>query len=578
MFKPKKFKSIGGLGVSILGIISTLQAVSCSTEIREQHSTYAFQSQARQLRFEKSKHWIAGANTKLENDTLLSEGEFSLSVIHSGTASFRSAPSAIAGAIERVGFDLRTNDEQSSSDGTVEVAITCPSLGIDEQTVGAVGLSSVSTGRFETVSFELEENLQEALSKGCDDLSVQFGIFAAQGDDVLTFDRLEFNYEFDTETTPLCGTKGQTEAVDDELSNGYLRRHAWRSGLSTQLELARIQDALNEEPEILGFAAEDLSKQFIIVIDSSTNESLENLAKRWALLRPTIPYRLQYSCRDRGELKADLDVIRRESLAQDARSLTYSLDPSTSQFNLLLDPQDSKAGQKILDSLKDTVTIEYRAAGEHDRMTDGQPHYGAAAIENLTAGRACTAGFVVNKGAAKGAVTAGHCADVTNEYFYSNSVFWGETTASGWPSSTTSWDMVYIGPSVPAQTYSAKIHTDPCCPLSRPVTTKVPPAVSQIVCITGRIHKAKCTVEVFKKEPTFVINGKTRKNVWFGRRTGVNIAAEGDSGAPIYIPVGAGNAAIVGMHIAGFLTAPFDQTWFHSVTDIEAQLGVTVAY
>ncbi|WP_437930721.1 hypothetical protein WMF37_16315 [Sorangium sp. So ce291] len=66
--------------------------------------------------------------------------------------------------------------------------------------------------------------------------------------------------------------------------------------------------------------------------------------------------------------------------------------------------------------------------------------------------------------------------------------------------------------------------------------------------------------------------------MWFGRRTGVNIAAPGDAGAPIYIPVGAENAAIVGMHIAGFAMAPFDQTWFHWVGNIESQPGVTVAY
>ncbi|WP_437626255.1 hypothetical protein [Sorangium sp. So ce1151] len=42
--------------------------------------------------------------------------------------------------------------------------------------------------------------------------------------------------------------------------------------------------------------------------------------------------------------------------------------------------------------------------------------------------------------------------------------------------------------------------------------------------------------------------------------------------------VGAGKAAIVGMHIAGFVVAPFDQTCFHSVGNIESQPGVTVAY
>jgi hypothetical protein len=530
------------------------------------------------LRFDDTNGWLTSANATLARDTLTSEGKFSLALTYSGAASFRSTSAASLGSIERVGFDVRTEDEDQSSDGTLEVAIACPSRGIAEQIIGTVELSSVSTGRFETVSFELDGKLRHALSNGCDDLSVHFAVLTSQGKDTLTFDRLEFDYAIDTTDRPLCGIDGETEAIDDELPNGYLRRHAWRSGLSTQLELARIQDALDKEPEILGFSAEDLSKQFIIIVDSGTSEDLESLAKRWAQLRPTIPYRLQYSCRDGGELRSALALIRGGTLVRASVPLAYSLDPATSQFNMVLDPGHSEEEKLLKDTFGDLITVEYRTAGEHGRMADGEPHYGAAAIENLTQGRACTAGFVVKKGLTKGAVTAGHCADATNEFFFSGPEFWGETTASGWPSNKTSWDMVYVGPSVPAQTYSAKIHTDPGMPITRAVTTKVAPAVSQIVCISGRTYKAKCTVEVFKKELTWVIDGKARKNVWFGRRTGVNIGAPGDSGAPLYIPVGAGNAAVVGMHIAGFTSAPFDQTWFHSVTDIEAQLGVTVAY
>jgi hypothetical protein len=74
------------------------------------------------------------------------------------------------------------------------------------------------------------------------------------------------------------------------------------------------------------------------------------------------------------------------------------------------------------------------------------------------------------------------------------------------------------------------------------------------------------------------IGGASRNNVWFGRRSGVDIAAPGDSGAPIYVPLAGGEASIVGMHIGGFLSAPFGETWFHSVTEITAQLGVTVVF
>jgi hypothetical protein len=32
------------------------------------------------------------------------------------------------------------------------------------------------------------------------------------------------------------------------------------------------------------------------------------------------------------------------------------------------------------------------------------------------------------------------------------------------------------------------------------------------------------------------------------------------------------------MHIGGFLSAPVDETWFHSVTDRTAQLDATIAF
>lgn len=77
---------------------------------------------------------------------------------------------------------------------------------------------------------------------------------------------------------------------------------------------------------------------------------------------------------------------------------------------------------------------------------------------------------------------------------------------------------------------------------------------------------------------TMTIEGASRKNVWIGRRAGVDIANKGDSGAPIYVPLAGDKASMVGMHSGGFVAAPFDETWFHSVKDIEAQLGVTVAF
>ena len=147
--------------------------------------------------------------------------------------------------------------------------------------------------------------------------------------------------------------------------------------------------------------------------------------------------------------------------------------------------------------------------------------------------------------------------------------------------------MVYLSPVRPAfnfpesgsESFSARIHTDPCCPNSRPQTRVSGPAVSMLACISGRKYLAKCSVQVMAEYSSAQVGNKSRRNVWRGQRLGENIAAEGDSGAPLYVRVGYGEAQIIGMHIGGNddPQTPDDFTLFHSVLDIQQQLGVTVS-
>ncbi|WP_437985383.1 hypothetical protein [Sorangium sp. So ce117] len=493
-----------------------------------------------------------------------------------GGVRLESLPFRVDDSPARIGVDVRTPDENYSWAGNLEVSLDCASRSIRHETVGRVELAPISTGRFETISLPLPPSLRERLAGGCEDLVVRFAVDTSSSVEAISFDRLELGYHVGVVASPLCGVSPLPPDAEEELPDGYLRRHVWRSGASVQFELARLQEAIASEPEILGITADDALQHFIAVVDAGTDEELTAVAERLQRLEPTVPLVVQPSCRSGSELRRALEVIQTGSFHSRAPEveLLYLLDVAEGRYVVFADAADADVAEALQGALGALVTIESRPFGEHGRFNDGEPHYGAAAIETDTG--VCTAGFVVNWGLIRGAVTAGHCVSAAGEFVYSGPEFWGE--AGHFPANTTAWDMVYVGPSFPLETYSARIHTDPCCPVTRPVTSKVNPANGQIVCISGRNYLAKCSVEVFNMQSTWVIDGNARSNVWFGRRTGVNIAAPADSGAPIYIPVGVGNAAIVGMHIAGFVVAPFDQTWFHSVANIETQLGVTVAF
>ncbi|XYH98457.1 hypothetical protein ACMHYB_01450 [Sorangium sp. So ce1128] len=520
--------------------------------------------------------WSLSGDGALSSAALSTHGAQAIEVSVAGMVRLESLPFRVDDSPARVGVDVRTPDENYSWAGDLEVSLDCASRSILHEPVGRVELAPISTGRFETISLPLTPSLRERLAGGCEDLVVRFAVGISSSVEAISFDRLELGYHVEAVASPLCGVSPLPPDAEDELPDGYLRRHAWRSGASVQFELARLQEALAGEPEIFGITADDVRQHFIAVVDAGTDEALTSVAERLQRLEPTVPLVVQPSCRSGGELRRALEVIQSGSFHPRARDveLLYMLDVAEGRYVVFVDPADVDLAEALQSALGALVTIESRPFGEHARFNDGEPHYGAAAIVTDTG--ICTAGFVVNWGLIRGAVTAGHCVDAVGEFAYSGPEFWGE--ASHFPANTTAWDMVFIGPSFPPETYSARIHTDPCCPVTRPVTAKVAPANAQIVCISGRNYLAKCSVEVFNMQSTWVIDGNARSNVWFGRRTGVNIAAPSDSGAPIYIPVGAGNAAIVGMHIAGFVAAPFDQTWFHSVSNIESQLGVTVAF
>lgn len=77
------------------------------------------------------------------------------------------------------------------------------------------------------------------------------------------------------------------------------------------------------------------------------------------------------------------------------------------------------------------MSVQCERVVMHARENDGEPHYGAANLENLTIGAECTSGFVVKRQGILGAVTAGkgHCFGALGEAIYSGVEYYGESGA-----------------------------------------------------------------------------------------------------------------------------------------------------
>lgn len=538
--------------------------------------------------FDFPNNWFGSQNITLTHNDLSTEGTSSLQHIQidQGEQSWMSSrPFQFKHTIRRISLDLLLPDMRMSSNGSLTINLSCPSLGVINEEIAQFNTLDIATGRFETVSQDLPAHLEQTLSKGCEDLSLKIEFHSLAPNTPLLIDRFSFDYSVKSDETPLCGIPINPYDPSEELPNGYLKRHLWRSGVATHFEIARIQDALSEEPSILGFTADDITQQFIIVVDSENpKESIQHLTQHLIALKPIIPLTIRPSCRKRSELEIVRNALNEGTFhhrAKDA-AIDYNLNVAESHYEAFINPIYADVAEELTRRYGSLVKINYTPLLAQGRFDDGTPHYGGAAIWFSGPGGAdCTGGFAVNNGSERGAVSAGHCANSIGQAIFSGPHSWGQV--GHFLPHTSLWDMVYVEPTASTETWSARIHTDPCCPVNRPVTAKSPPYLTQLVCVSGRNFQAKCSVEINQFNPTRNIDYKTlgtipRAQIWEGRRLGVAITMEGDSGAPIYVPIGYGEAAIVGMNIASLKNPPYDVAAFHSVTDIETQLGVTVAY
>ncbi|ATL25735.1 hypothetical protein [Streptomyces formicae] len=231
------------------------------------------------------------------------------------------------------------------------------------------------------------------------------------------------------------------------------------------------------------------------------------------------------------------------------------------------------------------------------RFNDPQPHRGGAEIRMTVLGETynCSSGFAVRRveDGKRAMTTAGHCP---------NGLINVDTTSGQYPFGRfvrTFYDNVVdaalvAGTPQSPQVYAPTLWTDggpQGTPVARRVLGKADgPVVDQKVCVSGKVTKLVCDIEVYnltsgqscgEEPPHICTNGLV-----LAGKEGKNIVKAGDSGAPVFVPIDTEidghkvyGAMLVGMLVGGgprIEHGPEDLVTFHPIKQIECSLNVKV--
>jgi hypothetical protein len=604
-----------------LGIIVPCLALSCSQGAgstggeQTEGPQIATQSAGVVLGFE-AEGWSAQGDN-VAGSAVEVDGQAAFNVSLAARASLRSAPFAFMKTPNLIELEVRGPGVTAANIPTrIEAFLSCASRNVTRASVGAAQLGSRPTEDAGQVRLVVPEQLQTALAGGCENLQVELSVDGGGTSGTYVFDHLNLRATtppIAIDKTPLCGLPDMAQLLPGatELPDGYMDYQAWIATPVMREEFAALEAALEPyERTVLGPATDHVNKQIVVVVDRSELDS-GRLLSALQSLDLALPLRLQSSCHPVADLRAARDYVLSRPTSANSPTFTAHTDPAQGRFVMTVDPgtpltsaefeatQPFRAGvsrlppevihhptrlnEKFVNDLKqrfaDALDVRWGRTGRTGRLDDGQPHYGAAAIGEAGF-NFCTSGFVAMKDGLRGAVTAGHC------YVFLDSpggqpeanltVTSGPKTygVTGNAASYPLFDMMRINPG--GQQFTNIIHTDPGTLTRVQVGKKNPVAGVDIVCASGAISRAKCSISVISNDCVASGPGGVTSGLTLGRRTGAVISQSGDSGAPVYQPSGATGAIINGLLISQG-PAGSSEMCFHRVGTVESQLGVTVA-
>lgn len=337
--------------------------------------------------------------------------------------------------------------------------------------------------------------------------------------------------------------------------------------IEATFDAAADADALSRG--LIGLTLDHHAQEVVVVVDPTlvNDAALERDVEQAA--EPSVEVRVSAGCNSAVELLATRHLIDSQAWSQDASKASYGwyLDPKTSTFAVTFAHEDQAAAEALAAGAKGTVTVAVgdvvrRSGG---RLNDDEPHWGGAAI-GFPGDRVCTSGFtVILNGGGRGSVTAGHCPLPQGTDIFSGSQFYGNAhDRDDYPTH----DLRRIGPG--GQSFSKRIHVDPCCPNAREVVADHNPSVGDFVCVSGFVTRAVCGLEVLNTSYTFCGGGCT-PNLFKARKLGEVVGNLGDSGAPVYQRFGSDDAQIMGLEIGG--TSP-NNVVAHKISTVKNHLNV----
>lgn len=396
-----------------------------------------------------------------------------------------------------------------------------------------------------------------------------------------------------TEPAPDCQVQDDDSlhAGNRPTNAGHFPHEEWAANAGAQRVIEKINSAMdaqfgtsNEEAVtraldagLIELALDHFAQEVVVIVDYSLVDA-PNLERRLrgivqAAYHSQAPFtvRVGPSCNSAADLHSARDVLVGQAWHDDAPAVPYTfyLDPNTSSFKATFWNEDADVANALKEKLGDKVSIEWGTPSRDGRLDDGEPHYGGAGIRaGNQSQNSCTSGFtVVLSNGNKGSVTAGHCYN-NGQNIYSGPQYYGQTDgASGFPT----YDMIRIHPF--GETFTNKIHVDPCCPDVRTVTEHGNPALGAFICISGMVTKAVCGLEVKDTNATLCSGGCT-PNLFMSKKPGETVRQGGDSGAPMYIRPTTTTAGIKGMHIGG---SDASTSYAHKISTIKSHLNISVS-
>lgn len=388
---------------------------------------------------------------------------------------------------------------------------------------------------------------------------------------------------------PNCSRPADAYRVDVSLQTGLdaagpmdtPEHHLWIDNPPAQAAAARVTRTIRSNSAIvIGTFIDYQARELVVVVDprAAVEPLMDELSSD---VGSDLPVRVQKGCVTKSAIDSALLSIASGEWFESGVGFhaLLAVDPPTGRIEVTIAGEHEDAAENLRLAINSDLVSVTTDLALHDRMNDGSPHYGGAAIgPRYDRGDTplCTAGPMVDKDGGRWATTAAHC-DYGNPsvYWYTG---WGYRYFGMQTLVNHVGDSMLIGSGI--DRYARILHVDPPTADTRLVSQKQDvPDIADAVCVSGMVTKAVCSVIVeMELQACYYEPGSGWCwPVFLATRTGALVSQGGDSGAPVYQRLSRDRARIMGMNVAGNEYPPYDTSVFTPTFMVEESLDATIA-